>query len=312
MWLSRWADHGGGRDAALHRGPTTLASSVSRAPAPRPAPEVEVRVLGPVEVVGAGRPFSRSWTLELVVYLAMHRGGATTDQWSTALWPERVMAPSSMHSTVSAARRALGVASDGVDHLPRSHGRLALGTHVATDWDRFVTLSSMPDPESWRDALGLIRGRPFEGLRSPDWALLEGIEASVEAGVVEVAGRLAETAMSRGDGALTEWAARQGLRVSPYDERLFRVLLRGADVAGNPAGVEAVMAELVHLVGGGGEVHDAVHPETLELYRALSRRRGPNGQGRRPGTEQGRSQGRSTTIGHVPVRAHRRQGRPQP
>jgi DNA-binding SARP family transcriptional activator len=237
-------------------------------------PEIEVRVLGPVEVAGAVRPFSRAWTMELVVYLAMHPGGVTTDQWSTALWPERAMAQSSLHSTASAARRALGVASNGSDHMPRSHGRLALAESVGTDWDRFVALASTQDVESWRAALGLVRGRPFEGLRTPDWALLEGIEASIEAALVDLACRLAEVSLSQGSPTTAEWAARQALRVSPYDERLFRILLRSADMAGNPAGVESVMAELVHLVADDVEPFDAVHPETLDLYRSLSRRRG--------------------------------------
>jgi len=239
-------------------------------------PEVEIRILGPADVRGAARPFdrARAWTLELVAYLAMHPGGVTTDQWSTALWPERMMAPSSLHSTASAARRTLGVASTGVDHLPRSHGRLALGETVKTDWDHFVGLASAEDPESWRAALELVRGRPFDGLRSPDWALLEGIEASIEAGVVDLACRLAEASLTQRDPSVAERAARQALRVSPYDERLFRILMRAADMAGNPAGVESVMAELVHLVAGEVEPFDVVHPETLELYRTLSRRSG--------------------------------------
>jgi hypothetical protein len=60
--------------------------------------------------------------------------------------------------------------------------------------------------------------------------------------------------------------------VSAYDERLYRILLRAADAVGNPAGVESVMAELVRLVAEDIEPYDAVHPETLELYRSLSRR----------------------------------------
>jgi hypothetical protein len=118
----------------------------------------------------------------------------------------------------------------------------------------------------------LIRGRPFEELRAADWTVLEGILATVEAVVVDVASRYAEHCLSVGDPAGAEWAARQGLRVSAYDERLYRVLLRAADGAGNPAGVESVMAELVHLVADEVEPYDAVHPETLLLYRRLSRR----------------------------------------
>jgi DNA-binding SARP family transcriptional activator len=239
------------------------------------APEVEVRVLGAVEIVGAARPFTRAWAVELIVYLAMHRRGASSEQWATALWPDRIMAAASLHSTASAARRSLGVARSGDDHLPRAHGRLALGASVKSDWNRFVELSERPEPDNWRRALELIRGRPFDGLRAPDWVLLEGIAANVEAVIVDVASRYAEQCLASGHPDMAEWCARQGLQASAYDERLYRILLRAADAAGNPAGVESVMAELVHLVAEDVEPYDAVHPETLDLYRSLSRRSTP-------------------------------------
>lgn len=237
-------------------------------------PEVEVRVLGPVEVIGSARPFStaRAWSLELVVYLAVHPGGASTDQWATALWPDRVMAPASLHSTASAARRALGVAATGVDHLPRAHGRLALGPSVTTDWARLQAAAATEDPEAWAAALRLVRGHPFEALRAGDWAVLEGITAAIEAEVVDLASRYAQWCLDAGEPGRAEWAARRGLRVSPYDERLYRVLLRAADAAGNPAGVESTMRELVQLVADEVEPYDAVHPETWDLYRSLTRR----------------------------------------
>jgi len=237
--------------------------------------EIQVLVLGPVEIVGASRPFTRAWAMELIVYLAMHRNGASSDQWATALWPDRIMAAASLHSTASAARRSLGVSSSGDDHLPRGHGRLSLGASVGSDWSQFAELSERADPDSWRQALELIRGRPFEGLRAPDWVLLEGIAANIEAVVVDLASRYAEYCLSAEDTWGAEWSARQGLRVSAYDERLYRILLRAADAAGNPAGVESVMAELVRLVADDVEPYDAVHPETLDLYRTLSRRPSP-------------------------------------
>ena len=131
-------------------------------------------------------------------------------------------------------------------------------------------------PDDWHEALSLIRGRPFEGLRSPDWVVLEGIVATVEAVIVDLACRFAYHCLEQFDARGAEWAARQGLRVSPYDERLYRVLLKASDAAGNPAGVESIMAELVHLVADDVEPFDAVHPETLALYRRLSRRSLPS------------------------------------
>ena len=110
------------------------------------AVEVEVAVLGPVEVHGNARQFTRAWAKELVVYLAMHPGGSSNETWATVLWPDRLMAPSSLHSTASVARRSLGQARDGGDHLPKGHGRLELADTVGTDWDRFVRLADAHDP----------------------------------------------------------------------------------------------------------------------------------------------------------------------
>ncbi len=241
---------------------------------------VEVAVLGPVEVRGAARPFTRAWAEELVIYLAMHPNGASNDAWAAALWPDRLMAPSSLHSIASVARRSLGQAADGTDYLPRSHGRLALVAAVRTDWDRFVALADSDSTEGWHAALTLIRGRPFEGLRSSDWPILEGIAPAIEAAIVDLSGRLAGAYLHRGDARGAEWAARRGLLVSPYDERLYRMLMRAADLGGNPAGVDAAMSELLTLVADGIEPLDAVHPNTMELYRQLSRRKKFGASGR--------------------------------
>jgi len=233
---------------------------------------VQVNVLGPIQVVGNERPFTRAWSLDLVVYLALHAAGATTDQWSTALWPDRLMAPASLHSTASAARRALGTDGRGGDHLPRAHGRLQLAATVSTDWQAFQAAVATEDPDCWHQAMQLVRGRPFDGLRVVDWAILEGVLPAIESAVVDLASRLAAYYLDQRDADGANWAARRGLLVSPYDERLYRMLFRAADVGGNPAGVESAMAELIRLVAEDVEPYDAIHPETLTLYRALSRR----------------------------------------
>ena len=263
----------------LPHGPENRSVSPDAVPAPSGAPveesavDVEVSVLGPIEIRGAARAFTRAWAEELVVYLAMHRNGASNEAWATALWPDRLMAPSSLHSTASVARRSLGQSADGTDHLPRSHGRLALSPSVGTDWDRFVALAGSDRPERWREALALVRGRPFEGLRSSDWPILEGIAPAIESAVVDLSGRLAGANLRQGDPQGAEWAARRGLVVSPYDERLYRMLMRAAELGGNPAGVDAVMSELLTLVADGIEPLEAVHPSTMDLYRQLSRRK---------------------------------------
>lgn len=261
-----------------------------------PVPEVVVRILGPVDVLGAARPFSRAWTLDLVAYLAVHPRGAAADVWSAALWPDHPVADATRHSTVSVARRALGTDAHGRDHLGRSHGRLVLGPTVTSDWARFQALAASTGsgaPIAWEAALGLVRGRPFDGLRALDWVVLEGLEATIEDAVVQLALGLAQHHLTHGDGWAAERALRRALVMCPYDERLYRMVMQAADCQGNPAGVERAMAELARLVGSevtvtrgdGGVAAVAtqwVHPDTARVYRALSRREpGPrHGQAR--------------------------------
>src|SRR5579871_2265150 len=117
---------GVGSTATVHQAMVSDAAVLewTRYEAERSGPvEIEVAVLGPTLVRGSATPFSRTSALELVAYLAMHPGGAANDAWATALWPDRLMAPATLYSTASAARRGLGTASNGVDHLPRAHGR---------------------------------------------------------------------------------------------------------------------------------------------------------------------------------------------
>ncbi len=248
-------------------------------------------MLGPLTVRGLDRPFTRAAARDLVVYLALHPGEVRNDVWASALWPDRPPATSTLHSVASSARRALGSAGDGRPRLPHAHGSLAVRS-VTTDWARFVALSAGGGPAEWAKALRLVRGRPFEGLGRPDWAVLEGAAAEVEERVVEVATRLATQRLATGDGWGAARAARRGLRASPYDERLFRLLLEAADRQGNPEGVESVMAELLSLLGDGStrrapaaapgwpmvEVDRLVHPQTAQLYHALSRRGGATGE----------------------------------
>jgi len=230
--------------------------------------EIEVAVLGPVEVRGAAREFSRSRSLDLVVYLAMHPGGVERDVWVESMWPGRLTPASTVDSTVSVARRALGQSSDGSLHLPTRQGRLALGPKVSTDWERFVALTS-PRAQASPQALELVRGRLFEGLRRSEWVVCEGIGPAMESWVADVAVATSEQLLEAGDLAGSTWAARQGLAVSPYDERLYRLLMRAADAAGSRAGVVAAMEELRAVVADDLEPFDGVHPATESLFRSL-------------------------------------------
>jgi hypothetical protein len=148
---------------------------------------------------------------------------------------------------------------------------------VRTDVDRFDELARAQTCESWIEAAGLVRGPLFGGLRRVDWAILDGTHAHVEGMVVQTVLRGAETLRHGGRAAAAEFVVRRGLLASPYDERLYRSLLRALAAQGNRAGMRAAMAQLLavsrearsafrHWDAGGT---DAVGPETTELYREL-------------------------------------------
>ncbi len=243
-------------------------------------------MLGPVEVRGAARSFRRSAALELVVYLAFHRHGASHGECAVAIWPERPVSRSTLHATASDARRALGHDSRGAAHLPRG-SKLRLQRSVGSDAERFTELAESDDPWRLRQALALVRGPLFSGLRRIDWAVLDGTRHDLEASIVRAALRGAATLLSRGRGDLAEWMVRRALVVSPYDERLYRGLLRATAAQGNRARLARTMAQLLTFAGEtsagqegcagvprwGQEADPALlgclHPRTAALYHDL-------------------------------------------
>ncbi|MEW6473878.1 MAG: hypothetical protein AB1679_16625 [Actinomycetota bacterium] len=256
---------------------------VVNAPFVEPDFDILVRLLGPVEIEGAKQPIDRRKAVELVVYLATHPKGLNDERLKTALWPDDRAPQSSFNTTVTRARSRLGTAGDGSHHLPHvvaTGGIYRVGSRVTTDvvlLERHLVAARAAAPEAalriLRSGLELVRGAPLAGARQGyEWAYAEGLIARIETLVGEAAHHLAQLALEAHDPDLAQWAARQGLLASPGDEVLFRDRMLACDLAGNPAGVEAVMDELV-AAAEALEPYDTLHPETVALYERLSHRR---------------------------------------
>ncbi len=261
------------RTATAPAPPATRSAPPATHPAPPATPRsppIEVAVLGTVQVNGAPESFRHRRRLtELVAYLAMHPEGSTTDAFATALWPDRRVPLQTLANRLSEARRALGFATDGRPRLRKRSSRHLIA-EAETDWDRFRDLASEGcGADSWRRALALVRGRPFDGLDRGEWAHLEGFSATMEASVVSVACRLGDHSIGRGRPDLAHWAGLQGLLVSPWDERLYRLLMRAADGLGNRGGIDAALRSLARALELEGDPLVGIHPETSALYRSL-------------------------------------------
>ncbi|MGH9067271.1 MAG: AfsR/SARP family transcriptional regulator [Acidimicrobiales bacterium] len=230
---------------------------------------VEVAVLGPVELRGVAEGPMRSKVTELIVYLAMADHPVPTSKVTDALWG--VAAEATVHSNISRARQVLGKGDDGRPLLPRTgrRGELSVDPLVTTDWARFQSLAATNDPEGLRAALALVRGRPLDGL-SGNWPYEDQHIYVMESRIVDLAERLGQLCLAAGDGPGARWAARQGLLVASYDERLWRILLRAARIDGGHRAVEAIWHECCRVLEATMEPWDSLQPETVELYRGLN------------------------------------------
>ncbi|MGH9293034.1 MAG: AfsR/SARP family transcriptional regulator [Acidimicrobiales bacterium] len=239
-----------------------------------PAGGVDVKVLGPVTIGGDGICVQRAPRMvELIAYLALHPEGVSRSRLEMALWPRRRVADQSVTNRLHEARRALGIAADGKPRLRRRVDRHVLSDDVACDWHRFQVLTERgTGPDSWQQAMELIRGEPLSELPGGDWTSLEGCVARIVTAVVEVATDLAEHHMQTGNLTRAEWALRKGLLAARFDERLHRMLMMKEDAAGNPAGVEAALLALARILDLEGDPLDGVHPITAALYRRLTRK----------------------------------------
>lgn len=254
--------------------------------------DVLVRVMGEVEAVRLGpdgdeliRP-GKHRGLELLAYLSRLQSPASTEDISAAMWPGGANSVKTLHNVVSDLRGCLGADRDGQPLFPPAkQGRYMINERVMTDFAVFRTLvdvaAELDDQQApliadiLSDALTLVRGEPFMG-GGRSYAWVSHQRGAIVTTVLDAAEEVTEIRLKLGDWKAAEWAARQGLRAFPADERLYRLLMHCAHAAGNVAGVQRVFNELCDVVADpdvGVEPEDTIHPETVALLEELLGRR---------------------------------------
>jgi DNA-binding SARP family transcriptional activator len=213
-------------------------------------PPLEVAVLGRVGLGVGGRPIrpARPKATELLAFLALQPRGAGAEQVWDALWPDRPLNRGLLHTTVSAARRAIG--ATGAVELgiadARGGGVYGIRGEVRVDWHRFRGHVARGELAV---ALDLVHGPPFSTTEADAYGWALGLRADAEAVVATAAARLARRRLDDDDAVAARAAVRAGLLAVPYDERLYRLLVRVADVAGSAGEAAAARAEMRAVLG---------------------------------------------------------------
>jgi hypothetical protein len=238
---------------------------------------VEVRLLGPIEVVAPGHiePSRREQAVEIVVAAALHPRGLHPHVLAAAVWPRGASA-SVQEATLRQVQQWLGADTAGRPRLARGDdGLWRLGPDVRVDWrvcDALVQRAAGADEATdLATALALVRGPAFSGLPAGRYAWLArgNVESSIRLAVVSAAERLSVLATGSADRELAREALRTGLRMVPTAQSLWRALVRlehdhgGAHAAGAVAR-EAYAVLAAHDVPGGAS------PETDALVDHLA------------------------------------------
>ena len=245
------------------------------------AVDLEIRVIGTVDVLGAAQPFASRRALDLVAYLAFHPEGADRDQIRAHIWPpDNPPSKSTLANTVSRARKALGFGDDGEPYLPRvgPGGIYQLRAEVGTDVTRFETLVSAARNDTsergrqlLQTALDLVRGTPFTGGTGDMYRWADfGLRAQIDCLVDTTAHELAKRCIDVGDTDSARNAVKTSLQLVGICEECYHWRLMAA--AENPTEVRGILAELVGLLRRESNQPKAdvlISPDLLGLYERL-------------------------------------------
>lgn len=219
--------------------PTTheiLTATQRDTPAEIPTDHPYIRLLGPVEILGATGTLEAkrlAALTEAACYIYLQPGTPETD-FRADLWPGKPVADSTRHQLISRTRKWLDAAPDGTRYLLHANntdGSYSLSEHVTSDWDLVqdvATNRKTAAAEDLADALKLVRGAPFEngGRTRYRWAI--SLTYTMTDTVLDLAQELAHRALEAGDLETTLWATEHGLLVESLHEQLWRYRLQAA------------------------------------------------------------------------------------
>ncbi|BBG20667.1 putative large membrane protein (plasmid) [Actinacidiphila reveromycinica] len=259
--------------------PAAVLPPAPRSPEPAAPSDPLIRVLGPVDIIGAGgtadTKYVRTLT-EIAAWMVLHPG-LDHHALDEAIWPGREVSRKTRNPWISRLRTLLGTAADGTKYLPAiattDDARYRFADRVTSDWQLFQDLAAKGAASSGdhaddllRAALDMVRGRPFSGVPPRKYVWAEHLAQDMIAAIVDVAATLGERRLALADPRGALWATTKGLDVAPEAEHLYRINFRAHHALGDHEGLERAAGQLERLCDAlGSDMEDA----TVELLRSL-------------------------------------------
>jgi hypothetical protein len=243
--------------------PINPASPVASTPSPVVVPvssdALVTNFLGPPEVHGLRQTSERRIVEALLYFLVLHDiRPLSADQIKLAIWPTEGVHPEvnrgTFHSYLSTLRRCIGA-----EHLPDA---ASIGGYqirdVISDWATFQELNRQADGAVGAaaialrtQALGLVRGKPFEGADDDlyRWVVDEHFFSMMTVAIAACAMTLATDHFAAADYTLAEAAARLGLLGAPDDFALWQIGAQAIDSRADTTALRRWMADAARHLG---------------------------------------------------------------
>jgi hypothetical protein len=260
-------------------------------------PRPKLTLLGPVKVRTPGhlpeRNPRRNFYTEIVAFLATRPGGATIEQYATAIWPHDpdVAAKTKVRQAIAVVRAWLGIdPTTGRDYLPTAAADGQAGRYridgILIDAELFRRLRLRGQARGadgipyLQLALDLVTGEPFDHLPAPrpgspggySW-LIDGnirLDHEYAAMIVDVAHTVATHHLAAGNPARAAAAARVALTAGSFEDVPLLDLVAACDAQGHRAEADAYVARI--LANHDAEVEEDLPPRTAEiLFRRQQR-----------------------------------------
>ncbi len=238
-----------------------------------------VSVMGPINVRANGPLETKRLLLstEIVVYIAVHgRRVQHLHRLDEAIWPGQPVRVATRTEAIARARKWLGADNDGEPYLPPGFGDgLTLSEGVLVDWDLFGRLVARGRDEDLRQALRLVRGKPFEAIPYGRYSWLAELylEQDIPIAVIDAAHTLAGNCLRRGDYDGVRDATRIAQLVDPYDERPWRDRILAEHALGNHGVVKRLADQMRALLET--DLDDVMTEETEQLLARVAPRAEP-------------------------------------